>query len=154
MFGRMIPLCLFALLVFGCARPNYESVQNLNGWGTTTNQKVSDCQIRFQSSGLCLLWSWEELPTAKVAGVLQFKVVRANALDDSPMPVDSEFTPSVLLWMPDMGHGSSPTNTTRVDVGSYRVTNVFFIMPGQWEIRFQIKDGEILKDEAVAIFTF
>jgi hypothetical protein len=47
-----------------------------------------------------------------------------------------------------MGHGSTPTTTTRVDVGSYRVSNVFFTMPGEWELRLQAKNGTEVLDEA------
>ncbi len=100
-----------------------------------------------------MLWAWETAPTTKTAGVLRFKIARANLLDETAVPVDPENIPTVLLWMPDMGHGSTPTSVERVDVGSFRVRNVFFIMPGRWEIRFQIKDGDTITDEAIAPFT-
>ena len=53
-----------------------------------------------------------------------------------------------------MGHGSTPTHTDRVDVGTFRTNNVFFVMPGKWEIRFQINDGETVKESAVVETTF
>ncbi|MGE3261930.1 MAG: hypothetical protein AB7K68_09140 [Bacteriovoracia bacterium] len=53
---------------------------------------------------------------------------------------------SVSLWMPDMGHGSAPTQIQRmlddrgsVIVGTYEVRNMYFMMPGNWEIRVKVK---------------
>lgn len=41
----------------------------------------------------------------------------------------------VVLWMPSMGHGSSPVTLTKVGVNKYQVTEAYFMMPGQWEVR-------------------
>lgn len=42
---------------------------------------------------------------------------------------------TVKLWMPEMGHGSSPVTVTQFGVNKYRVTEAYFIMPGQWEVQ-------------------
>ena len=89
------------------------------------------------------------MPSSSQAGSLVFKVVRANLLDDSPVPVELESLPKVVLWMPSMGHGSTPTQVRLSDIGSFEVNNVFFIMPGDWELRFQIQLPEGGGDEAV-----
>ena len=47
----------------------------------------------------------------------------------------------VALWMPDMGHGSAPTQIARV-LGSdgaplpgvFDVTNLYFTMGGHWDV--------------------
>jgi hypothetical protein len=52
-----------------------------------------------------------------------------------------------------MNHGSSPVFTSLEDTGTYRAKNVFFIMPGEWEIKFQIKEGNQVVDEAIATLT-
>ena len=46
------------------------------------------------------------------------------------------------LWMPDMGHGSSPTTLNPVGEGCSEVTGIDFFMPGKWEIRSEISSGE------------
>ena len=117
-------------------------------------KKASDCALRFRNSRLCLAWRWEESPSNSKVGSLVFKVYRGNLFDDSPVPTDLSVLPSLLLWMPSMGHGSSPTTVTRIDVGTYRASNVFFIMPGEWEFRFQVKRDEELLDEAVTTINF
>ena len=48
----------------------------------------------------------------------------------------------IVLWMPDMGHGSAPTKLQRVldqtgkhIPGAFDVTNMHFTMRGTWEVR-------------------
>jgi hypothetical protein len=99
-------------------------------------------------------WFWEKKPTSSVPGTLIFKVYRGNRLDDSPVLVEPEagrlVRVGLVLWMPSMGHGSSPTRVDRVDVGTYRASDVFFIMPGEWDLRFQFSEDNQVIDEAVA----
>ena len=46
----------------------------------------------------------------------------------------------VALFMPDMGHGSSPTKIAKLEgVGLYRVNKIYFTMPGLWEVRVTLK---------------
>lgn len=155
MSGRKnLTLAFLVIGFFGCAEPRYETTQPTSSGNTSQIQKVTDCESRFQNSGYCLLWQWEKMPTSTQVGSLNFKVVRANALDDSPIPVDLTSVPALVLWMPSMGHGSSSTTVEKVDTGSYRAKNVFFIMPGEWELRFQVKDGNTVQDETVVTLIF
>ena len=130
MFGKIL-LLVTSILLFGCAKPKYENIISNNNDSSIPGQKLTNCSVRFQNSGHCVTWSWEQAPTTSQPGVLIFKILRPNLLDDSAIPVDTVTTPVVLLWMPSMGHGSTPTTVSKVDIGSYRVSNVFFIMPGE-----------------------
>ena len=56
----------------------------------------------------------------------------------------------IYLWMPDMGHGSSPVKIKKLGSGEYEVTNVYFIMGGGWEIYFQLlKNKDDVVDEVI-----
>lgn len=53
---------------------------------------------------------------------------------------------AVTLWMPSMGHGSAPTKIERLldsqgkaVKGTYLVSNMYFVMPGDWDIRVSVK---------------
>ena len=46
------------------------------------------------------------------------------------------------LWMPDMGHGSSPTRLVRAGDACTKVERVSFVMEGTWEIRVSLADGD------------
>ncbi len=42
---------------------------------------------------------------------------------------------SIDLWMPDMGHGSSPLEIAQIDVNKYSIKKAYFVMPGAWLVR-------------------
>lgn len=46
------------------------------------------------------------------------------------------------LWMPDMGHGSSPTRLTEMTPGCTKVERINFLMEGAWEIRVTLDGGD------------
>jgi YtkA-like len=55
----------------------------------------------------------------------------------------------VVLWMPSMGHGSAPTKVKpaldsqgNVIPGIFKVTNVYFVMGGAWEVRVILTDNQ------------
>ncbi len=148
MFGKKAFTISILFLLVGCAEPKYVKGSDGRADGTNAQESQANCQASFSTSGLCLTWYWEKKPTSSEMGSLIFKTYRLNTLDQTPIEVDLMTTPQVVLWMPSMGHGSTPTQTARVDEGTYRATNVFFIMPGDWEIRFQVKNGTEVSDEA------
>lgn len=54
----------------------------------------------------------------------------------------------VDLFMPEMGHGSSPTQIThsvdakgQAETGVYEVSSMYFIMSGDWEVRVTLKSA-------------
>lgn len=47
----------------------------------------------------------------------------------------------VVLWMPDMGHGSSPVTMQDIGNNHYLVTDAWFIMPGQWTVKLNFDFG-------------
>lgn len=55
----------------------------------------------------------------------------------------SQEVAQIKLWMPDMGHGSSPTALEVVNDRCIRVTKINFMMAGLWEIRLVYKDGSM-----------
>jgi hypothetical protein len=150
MFGKNILISIFLTLIFSaCAQPKYITESSLENTDSETVQETKiDCSLTFARSGLCLYWYWEKKTTSIDKGSLIFKTYELNTLDQTPVEVDHEQIPNLILWMPSMGHGSSPTKVDRLDVGTYRASNVFFIMPGEWELKFQIQSGTEITDEA------
>ncbi len=68
-----------------------------------------------------------------------------SAKDHSLIAIDDSV--SVELWMPDMGHGSVPTQIERVldkdgnaEAGKFLVSNVYFVMGGLWDIQVTLTD--------------
>lgn len=148
MFSKIIPtLILFFSL--GCAQPKYVSESDQPNSGPQAAGTKSNCDIQFSNSKYCLSWFWENKPTSTTQGSLIFKIYRLNAFDQTAIQLDTAELPQLILWMPSMGHGSTPTVVQRLDVGTYRASEVFFIMPGEWDLKFQIKSGSEVTDEAL-----
>jgi len=145
MFGKFITTLLLSVSLPACAVPHYVTQ---TGATTTPGQKADACQAKFASER-CVSYTWEKMPTDRDVGSFLFKTFRPNAADGSPVLEDLDGTVAVMLWMPSMGHGSSPVTVERVDVGTYRATQVFFVMRGEWEIHFQVKDGNSVRDQAI-----
>lgn len=56
--------------------------------------------------------------------------------------IDPAFEFSVELMMPSMGHGSSPVRIEHLSPGTYVVSEMYFTMPGDWDVNLLISDGK------------
>ncbi|OIQ15732.1 MAG: hypothetical protein BM556_17410 [Bacteriovorax sp. MedPE-SWde] len=62
--------------------------------------------------------------------------------------VDPEYSIKLMLWMPDHGHGSYPIVLTKISKGVYSASEIYFTMPGKWDLHFQLIDeGQIVAEE-------
>lgn len=68
-------------------------------------------------------------------------------------PTDLTDKVEVVLWMPDMGHGSSPTRVEKAldqngqaIPGAYNVRKIYFVMGGAWEVRVVLTDAQGQKE--------
>jgi len=55
----------------------------------------------------------------------------------------------VSLWMPTMGHGSSPIRIKKLGTGIYDLSQIYFIMDGLWQLRIRLKNGSTVTDEQI-----
>lgn len=148
MFGKILTLVLLVSCM-ACANPRWAPEENASPQDASQDGKentAATCRLVFKS-GLCLDWEWEKLPNDSDFGALVFKTYRW--VNDQRVPEDLSGTAALVLWMPSMGHGSSPTTVTRAEQGVYRATRVFFVMPGAWDLHFQNKSADKVIDETV-----
>lgn len=97
--------------------------------------------LHFPKAGLSAELSWLHGPKTGVESILRMdwkNLVSQHSAEPGSF--------KVVLWMPDMGHGSSPTRLQRVLgadsqplVGAYRVTNIYFTMGGVWDVHVSVK---------------
>lgn len=132
----LLPL---ALLLPACAQPVYREAA---GTGTAGGQAAAAKGLvgKLKSSGLQVWLEWERMPSDEDFGSFLLKVGRPNLADGSPVLLDAADEVSVELWMPSMGHGSSPVSVEKIDLGTFRASQVFFTMPGDWEIRVEVRE--------------
>lgn len=71
-----------------------------------------------------------------------FNLLFAKAL---PEHVEVE----ALLWMPSMGHGSSPITAFENTEQAWTFSDVYFIMPGVWQLKLKLKLSDGSLDEVV-----
>jgi hypothetical protein len=81
-----------------------------------------------------------------------------NANTHSPTEI-TPLNPEIMIWMPDMDHGSAPTalqremdSNGRVVVGSYIVSNIYFVMKGRWDVHVSLKNkSNILESKSFRV---
>lgn len=132
--------------LISCADRNYQDIKDF-----THNKHQGACNMYYSQSQLCADMAWLKTPTEQEQGSFDLKFYSKESLDQLISP---NFDVFVLLWMPGMGHGSSPVTVSKLSEGHYRVSNVFFVMKGEWEIHIQIKDGDKLIEEVVEKINF
>ncbi len=134
---------LLLSLLLGCAKPNYVSSEaERDRYAPSQNA----CPLYFSEERLCLSIKWSVYPTEETLGAFTMTFF---AEENPQKPITPHLTPFVKLWMPSMGHGSSPVVITQTAEGMYLVSEVYFTMLGAWEIRFQLKNNTDVIEEQI-----
>ena len=123
-----------------CANPDYASHPK-------PEIEAKECEIFFEKLGVCSKIVWVNAPAKKQDS--KFQLVLTGVSDEESIEKLAQANLDVELWMPSMGHGSSPTTVQKINAVTYDVSNVHFIMGGDWEIRFTLKKGSEILDEAI-----
>lgn len=115
----------------------------------------SSCPLEFKKQDFCASLTWTKLPTDEEKGEFTLRFWnKSTGTENGPYvtPVQSVF---VKLWMPSMGHGSSPVTVkpavdqNRVAIpGVFEASEVYFVMPGEWEIWMQLRLDRVVIDQA------
>lgn len=143
-------------LTLSCAKPNYQDSINSDLQTPTSENKPQDphslqptCELVLKSVGTCLYFQWIKKPSSTEYGHFQLILKKINTKEDlTPEEWELIFPQlAVILWMPSMGHGSIPVKLSKKSDGIIDVENVFFIMPGDWEIRIQLKNKMEIYDQ-------
>ena len=130
----------------GCADPTY--LPSSSSFGDQQAKDFGACRLKFENSGTCVDWVWEKPSDGSKLRSILFKTYRLNLADGSPVVVDQASLPRVYLSMPGMGHGTFATMEA-LDIGTYRAGRIRLNMGGEWQILFQIKNGDTVVDEAI-----
>ncbi len=149
MRGNIIGFLLLVVPLVACADPRYAEA----GPGPKRQKPLAECQAAF-SAGACVELTWEKYPTQGEFGAFVVRIFQPGLDGAPPVLVEPDGDLAVVLWMPSMGHGSSPVSLVRLESGIYRASNVFFSMHGEWEIRFLLKRNNEVVDQAVIPIRF
>jgi len=127
---------LFLFFISGCAKPNYQDTSSPN-----TPISTYDYQLTSTSKNLNIGLNFEKPPTTNGEVVFTIKFYHPQTPE---ILIDADSAWDVILWMPSMGHGSSPVKIEKIATGYYRVSRVYFIMPGDWDLIIRFKNSETL----------
>lgn len=123
---------MFVLLLVACAEsPLYNHQVRSKAQEVSTSESDGCRELPLlatsQEVSICYQIIWSEGPRVSQESRAQL-LFTGNAL------VDLE---RFELWMPDMGHGSAPTAFSSGDGRLWEIRDIYFIMPGSWEISIQ-----------------
>jgi len=135
---KFVALCF--LILGACAKSNYADS------GGDASDKNAAC---FVHSRECVSFTWEKMPTEVQAGDILLKFFLLNAADRTQVLADPQGKIALSLVMPGMAHGSSDITVVREDTGIFRASGLFFSMHGAWELHVQLKNGDVVSDEAI-----
>lgn len=143
---------LFAIFICGplvaCANPDY--VQK-NG-KTQSQDQAKKCDVYFEKLTACAKITWKTNITAEEEAPFELRIVSAEKPENLEILNAADL--KVVLWMPAMGHGSSPTEVKKNSNTSYDTSKVYFIMSGEWEIRFQFISRGIIPNQVIDSATY
>lgn len=156
---KLVFLIFAAFFISACAKPNYQDAPPVNPFQnpdkpqkdpekpepptngitepapTEPPAQPPECNLLLSVEPLCVQYRWTKSPTTEQMG--EFELTFTNTA--SPFEkADPKLKPFVKLWMAEHGHGSRPVVVEKLETGKYRISKVFFSMPGKWQIRFQL----------------
>ena len=89
--------------------------------------------------------TWIQGPRLDAESILDLQFVDSET--QQPTILTDEL--KVTVFMPMMGHGSSPTTITalkdasgKLIPGAYQVSKIYFTMGGEWEIHIMLKNAD------------
>ena len=120
-------MCNFKIIIFsfifilaGCGKPPF-----LNKLEKVSNEISSV----FPYEDIEFTLNWTVPPTLSELSSLEINLNK---------PMEDGISLNAYLWMPEMGHGSSPIEIQKINSTNYALTDLAFIMPGLWVLHIEL----------------
>jgi hypothetical protein len=140
-----LTLSFFSL---SCAKPHYAplTTNDVNRQGSADPA----CPISFNSIAACGQLTFNQNPTTENDSPFTLRIWSKTAGTAAGPYFDPESVDlNVVLWMPVMNHGSAKVVLNHSAAGVYDVSNVYFVMSGEWEVRVQWTQNGNVVDQAI-----
>lgn len=143
--NNWITLCLIALVLTACADPKYIQDETSPPAGPFEVTKA-ECTYKFSQQDLCVAYTWEQVATEKLPGIMILRLFQPAPMDGFPLVVDTALELKSSISMPDMNHGAPPLVVEKLAPGTFRISRMYFsIMHGAWEIKLQlVREGSVV----------
>ena len=96
-------------------------------------QSALQFELNYPDLDLSAKATFAQPPQVMVEAFMDLEIV--NTTTKAPYQAQSV---EVELFMPDMDHGSKQTTITESSPGVYRVSDMYFLMGGLWEVRVKV----------------
>lgn len=165
-------LTLLTSFLFACNSPilkhaSAEDQKKISGVTATPGAEneprlAAACPLSFPKAKLCANLEWLSPPSLDEEKPgrlrLRFWNSETGAASGPYVNPDSSLSGAkvaVKLWMPDMGHGSSPVKIGvskdaqgNAITGVFDTQEVYFSMGGHWEVFIQLKQGNTVAEQS------
>ena len=160
---------VWIVLISICSLPFFAAAEGVSEVKASLNQEALKCDLKFKKLHACGTLSWVippkrvEMITEKDQAELTLLICPQKSFGKGKFrkknrlkhehDLKKEFDRvHVRLWMPSMGHGSRPTQVREL-VGEgaclkFHVDQLYFSMPGDWEIQVELKKNQKILDQA------
>ncbi len=146
---------ILACLFMGCIESPLFNHADASTSALNPVAQSEKCPLEFTKSDLCASIEWVKNPTEEESGAFTLRFWSLSQGTESGPYIAPSNEVFVKLWMPSMGHGSSPVtikpalNTSgEIIAGVYDVSDVFFTMHGNWEIQVQLRQARKVIEQA------
>lgn len=130
---KLLIVIFFPFILFSCGDSPFTETQTAPDSVRGYQQLASD--IFFTTEDINVSVYWRSGPV--VGDECKLLVVMTDR-ENRPVSPSKRF--HLMLWMPTMGHGSFPITVKETSLGVFEATEVFFTMPGYWDLHFQLLD--------------
>ena len=112
----------------------------LNKAGKNLNEVTGGVLLseQFSKEQLGFSVNWIVSPTLDDLSSFELKLER---------PLKNNQSLNVYIWMPEMGHGSSPVEMKQLNPVDYVFSELAFIMPGLWVLHVEILENNQVVDQ-------
>lgn len=132
---RYFTIILLACFFASCGKPPL-----FNKMTKTVNEVSGNILLseKFSTKNIEFSFNWKVAPSLEELSSFEIEFKE---------PLSPNLSIKAYIWMPEMGHGSSPIEITKSSDLNYIFTEVAFIMPGLWVLHLEILENNKVVDK-------
>lgn len=141
-------ISLLALTTFAACDMPITQMKDKNSLGDLKFAKATEeCDFVFKKMDVCGKIKWVTKASTSEEGVIHVLLTKS---DDTLVTWPASYELKMKLWMPHHSHGSAPTEREILkDNSTVQFANLWFIMPGHWDLMFSLVEGDKELDKAI-----
>jgi hypothetical protein len=129
---------IFLLALIGCGKPPFLNKVEKGFSEVSGGTPVSENQNNN------FTYKWLVSPSLENISSMEISFSR---------PLDANLSMHAYLWMPEMGHGSSPIEVNKINSTDYILNEIAFIMPGIWVLHIEILENNRIIEQWQRTYT-